>query len=272
MGDAGERPAGEDAALRVIDQKRTAGRSVDAAQRRAGENPEAHLPCPACATSLKGANFERHLREKHPDAVGAAPGSEDAELTLVGIDRRIRRTFGALIVLWLVVLGAVVAANPGPTGGGADAPGAQIASAPFVIVVALGMLAAAVIAMLRAAKAFRARMTVTREGIALSHRMGTGRRQVPLPAAVETGTLFIRRNYGTSGGGQVEVRSGAYLRMGEGRRSITVGCPHATGVRKLWVGWTPGKRRTWWDVDLSAPAFVELQYALAESGCLVPAT
>ena len=102
--------------------------------------------------------------------------------------------------------------------------------------------------------------------------MGTGRRLVPLPAAVETGTLFIRRDTGNDGGAAVEIRSGAYLRIGEGRRSITVGCPHATGVRKHWVGWTAGKRRKWWDVDLSAAAFVELQYALAESGCLVPAS
>ena len=257
--------------MRTIDQKSTAGRSVDAAQRRAAANPEANLPCPACATSLKGVNVDRHLRDKHPDAVSAAPGSKVADLTLVGIDRRIRRTFAGMVLVWFVVAGVALVADPSPAVVGSDPSPAEIAREPFVILIAVGLLIAAVIAVLRAATAFRVRLTVTQDSVKLSHRLGTGRHQVPLPAAVETGTLFIRRNYGNSGGGRVEVRSGAYLRIGEGRRSITVGCPHATGVRKLWVGWTPGKRRKWWDVDLSAPAFVELQYALAESGCLVPA-
>ena len=257
--------------MRTIDQPSAAGRSVDAAQRRAAANPEANLPCPACATSLKGANADRHLREKHPDATSTAPGSNDADLTLVGIDRRIRRTFAGMVVVWFVVVGVVMISDPSPAVVGSDPSLAEIAREPFVILIAVGLLVAAVMAALGAAAAFRARLTVTREGIVLSHRMGTGRRQVSLPAAVETGTLFIRRDTGNHGGGTVEVRSGAYLRIGEGRRSITVGCPHATGVRKLWVGWTAGKRRKWWDVDLSAPAFVELQYALAESGCLVPA-
>ena len=257
--------------MRTVDRKSTAGRSVDAAQRRAAANPEANLPCPACATSLKGANVDRHLREKHPDAVSAAPGSTDADLTLVGLDHRIRRTFAGLAVVWFVVVGVAMFTDPSPSVVGDDPSLAEIAREPVVILVAVGLLVVVVIAALRAATVFRARLTVTRKGVVLSHRLGTGRRQVSLPAAVETGTLFIRRNTGNHGGGTVEVRSGAYLRIGEGRRSITVGCPHAAGVRKHWVGWTPGKRRKWWDVDLSAPAFVELQYALAEAGCLVPA-
>lgn len=258
--------------MRTIDQKSTAGRSVDAAQRRGAGNPDANLPCPACATSLKGANVGRHLRDKHPDTVGAALGSNDADLTLVGIDHRIRRTFAGLVVVWFVVVGVALVADPSPTVVGDDPSLSQIVREPVVVLVAVGLLVAAIIAVLWVAKAFRSRLTVTQEGIALTHRMGTGRRLVPLPAAVETGTLFIRRDTGNDGGAAVEIRSGAYLRIGEGRRSITVGCPHATGVRKHWVGWTAGKRRKWWDVDLSAAAFVELQYALAESGCLVPAS
>ena len=66
------------------------------------------------------------------------------------------------------------------------------------------------------------------------------------------------------------MRAGAYLRVADGHRSITVGCPHGAGIRKHWNGWTAGPRRKWWDVDLSAPAFVELQYALAAAGLLAP--
>ncbi len=256
--------------MRTIDQKSTAGRSVDAAQRRAAGNPEANLPCPACATGLKGANFDRHLREKHPDATSTAPGSKVADLTLVGIDHRIRRTFAGLVVLWFVVVSVVMISDPSPSVVGNDPSMAEIAREPVMILMAVGALVAALIAVLWASQAFRARLTVTQDSIRLSHRMGTGRRSVALPIAVDTGTLFASEKADNSGG-RVDTHLGAYLHMGRGRRSVVVGCPHDAGVRKHWVGWTSGKRRKRWDVSLSAPAFVELQYALAQSGCIVPA-
>ena len=114
---------------------------------------------------------------------------------------------------------------------------------------------------------------MSEDGIRLRHRLGTGHRYLPLPSAIETGELFSIHP-GPSNSDDtyesVESHAGSYLRVTHRHRSITVGCPHAAGLRKHWTGWTSGKRRKWWDLDLSAPAFVELQYALAEAGCLKP--
>jgi hypothetical protein len=275
---SGSRPSGGGAVargplLRTLDHDGTASQSIAAAQRRAGAHPEGRLPCPACAAGLKGTNFERHLREKHPEVDSGTPNVGVEELQLVGIDHRIRRTFAALTFAWFVAVIVLLVTGPVPIGVDGERTPTQVAQTPVVIIVALGLVIGAIIAILRAAGAFRARITVTGNAIRLSHRLGTGRRHVPLPAAVETGTLFIVRSDRSNSGGSstgLKVRAGAYLRVADGHRSITVGCPHGAGIRKHWNGWTAGPRRKWWDVDLSAPAFVELQYALAAAGLLAP--
>lgn len=256
--------------MRTIDSP-TAHRSVAAAHRRAGEHPDARLACPVCAASLKGANFSRHLHDKHPDIEARPAGETSDELQLVGIDRRIRRAFAVIGVVWLAALGAAIYFDANPIETGEDPSAARIAEAPFVKVLAVGLVIAVVIALLRAATAFRARITVTDDGIRLRHRLGTGSRRLSLPATVETGSLFsmhTNRTGESDAHTRVRRHAGAYLRVIDGRRTITVGCPHATDIRKHWTGWTSGSRRKWWDIDLSAPAFVELQYALAEAGCL----
>ncbi len=92
-----------------------------------------------------------------------------------------------------------------------------------------------------------------------------------LPTEVETGSLFrIKTDRTNPNGGIIglKLHAGAYLRVANGHRSITVGCPHPTGLHKHWAGQASDRRRKWWEIDLSAPAFVELQYALAEAGAL----
>ena len=70
------------------------------------------------------------------------------------------------------------------------------------------------------------------------------------------------------GGASHAEPAGAYLRLYDGRRSITVHCRKNTGVRRTWTGWRQAKRRRRWDITLSAGDFVGLQYALAAAGAL----
>lgn len=263
--------------MRTIARSTTSALALDRARRLASERPAATLPCPACAASLKGANLERHIGSKHPAAerTAAVDWGFD-ELTLVGVDRRIRRSFGVLVVLWLALLVALVVTLDGPitADDGGEAGIADIAGDHSMWVLVAGLLLFAVIASLMRVNAFRARLSVRDGEIHLRYRLGTGAIGVALPAAIETGTLFVRRNVngvaGPDGDATYERKAGAYLRIGSGHRAITVGCPHTTGLRKHWAGMSSGRRRKWWDVNLAAPAFVELQYALAETGTITP--
>jgi hypothetical protein len=54
------------------------------ARKLATASPQAMLPCPVCAASLRGENLERHLDGKHP---GAASVDSTTDLVWRGVDR-----------------------------------------------------------------------------------------------------------------------------------------------------------------------------------------
>jgi len=257
----------------------------EAAAARASWDPHSRLPCPGCATSLKGANLTEHVHRVHLSGPTAMASGHPVH---VGHDRRLRRTAAWFVVLWLSVLAGLVATAPAPVSDAAtvlgDEPTAAlarhhleaVARTPFglVLLAGLGVLVLGVVA--RRGDRVRARVAVTRREVVLRHRWGTGIVRVALPARLESGSL-IRRvggesgdETGSGGGPAYDERVGSYLRVGHGRHAITVGCPSGTRVRKHWHGWAPGPARRRWDITLAPAEFVAFQYALAAAGVLVP--
>jgi hypothetical protein len=124
------------------------------------------------------------------------------------------------------------------------------------------------------AAALPPRLRVEPGSITLRRRFGLGRRRVALPARVEVGGLKKGRvSAGMTGYADDynvpydSVPAGTYLRLTNGG-SITIGCRTSTDVRRHWTGWTQGRRRQTAHLRLDAPAFVRVQYALAEQGVL----
>ena len=118
------------------------------------------------------------------------------------------------------------------------------------------------------------RLRVEPGAVVLRRRFGLGQRRVSLPAKVEIGglTKSVPSAGMTSYADDFnvphdDVPAGTYLRL-SGDGSIVVSCRQSTAVRKHWTGWTPGPRRRRSHLRLEAPAFVALQYVLAESGSL----
>jgi hypothetical protein len=248
------------------------------AEARASAWPDERLPCPACATALAGRNLARHLAEKHPGLVAVDPGGPSR---FSGVDRRIRRWYWVGAAALLAALGLVTVRTAGPTG--VLSPAEQrlagseqlrlLATSPFGVVLVSGLAAIALLAVADHLRAFRATVSVEDDEVVLRHRMGTGTIRLDLAdVAAETGALYQRRSSHTPGsdhGGAVtEVHAGSYLRLATGRRGITVGCTSSTGLRKHWRGAASGPRRKVWDVTLPAPAYVALQYALADHAVL----
>lgn len=271
--------------MRQLAERPLDATTLRAAATRAAQHPEARLPCPVCAAGLKGANLERHVTEKH---AAAFAGQREGASVLVGIDRRIRRWLWTTAVVWLGLFAAAVVVAPDQLADSkvrsteplsssevATALG-DVATSPMGLVLAGGLVLFAVLALAVRADAFRATVTVAEDEVRVRHRLGTGRLRVGFPATIELGELYRRRGGSGEAGeyrGEVtEVREGAYLRVAHGRRGVTIGCAHGTGVRKHWGGWTPGRRRKVWDVTLSPAAFVALQYALGEAGQLTERT
>ncbi len=256
-----------------------------AADERARRAPADRLPCPVCGAGLKGANLERHVTGKHADDHAAQRQGQPVQL---GVDRRIRRWFWGLAVVWLGLEAAAVAADPDRF---ADSPlrstealsGSDVAeglrdlaTSPLGITLVGGVLLLVVLLVAVRVHAFRATITVTADGIRVRHRVGTGVLRVPFPAEIEVGQLY--EVHGGNGdpsqyrGPRTEVGVGAYLRVAHGRRAVVIGCADATDVRTHWTGWQPGKRRKVWDVTLAPGPFVALQYALADAGQLTART
>jgi hypothetical protein len=120
------------------------------------------------------------------------------------------------------------------------------------------------------------RLRVEPGRITVRGRLGLTRRRVTLPAAAEIGGMSKGRPSAgmTSYADEFNVPhdrvpDGVYLRLTNGG-SVTIACRTGTGVRRHWTGWTPGRRRQHAQIRLDAPAFVRLQYALAEQGVLTP--
>lgn len=256
----------------------------EAAATRAALAPDLRLPCPGCATSVKGANLTAHVHRAHLSGPTAMAAGHPVH---IGTDRRLRRTAGWLVALWLAVLGGLVAAAPAPVSDTASVLGdeptaaiarhhlAAVARSPFGLVLLAGLTVLVVGGLAARGGRLRARVAVTSREVVLRHRLGTGIVRVPLPARLESGSL-VRRVGGEGDGESGSVaepvhdeRVGSYLRVGHGRRAITVGCASGTRVRKHWDGWTAGPTRRRWDLTLSPAEFVAFQYALASARVLV---
>ncbi|HEV7720413.1 MAG TPA: hypothetical protein VGO60_03980 [Iamia sp.] len=257
----------------------------EAAAARATWDPHSRLPCPGCTASVTGAKLADHVHRVHLAADGGMAGGRPVHR---GRDRRFRRTVGWFVTLWVVVGAGLLAASPAPVADAAEALGddataavarehlAAVARSPFGVAVLAG-LAILVVALLASRGRPRARVTVGDREVVLRHRCGTGTARVGLPARLESGSLVRRVGSGEGGGESGSVGGsihdevvGSYLRLVDGRRSITVGCPSGTRLRKHWDGWTPGGARRHWDVTLDPAEFVAYQYALAGRGLLVP--
>jgi hypothetical protein len=229
------------------------------ARRLAAARPQAMLPCPVCAASVRGENLARHVDGKHAGVPVAS--------SWVGRDRRVRRTLTGLLVVALAAVGVVAVLDRDARPVVGHAPAAVVAA--FCVVAAALAMAAVV-----ATGVFRARLTLSDDALSLRYALGTRRRRVRLPARVEVGRLERVRGSGASPGdapapGTVEP-AGTYLAVVAGRRRLAVGCAVGTGLRGHWSGWRQGRKRRAWDVTLRQGDFVALQYGLYEHGLLRP--
>jgi hypothetical protein len=234
--------------------------TAERARRLAAAHPEAAVPCPVCAVTVKGANLERHLGKVHP---GPAADADPARWS--GPERVGSR--------WLLALGVVAAA------GAATYTVASGKQDDRVILGAIAVLALAMVvwgAVGWGAPLFPGRLRVDERGALLRHSFGLGRRRLRSIDRVVLGSAWESRPAGNSGADDsyesADVRVGAYLQLCSGRRRITVHCRTGGGVRTTWAGWEQGRRRKGLDITLDRARFVALQLALWDLGVLTVRT
>ena len=123
--------------------------------------------------------------------------------------------------------------------------------------------------------ALPSRLRIEPDAVVVRRRLGFGNRRVTLPATVEIGglTKSVPSAGMTSYADDYnvphdDVAAGTYLRLTGNGTTLVVACPQSTAVRKHWTGWTAGPRRGRAHLRLDAPAFVAVQYALADCGIL----
>jgi hypothetical protein len=116
-----------------------------------------------------------------------------------------------------------------------------------------------------------ARLEVDGDELRLRTRLGFSRR-AKLTAPVVVAGLTRNRalsptaSYADERAGVVPGTERAGLSIAVG--GIVAGCARSTDLRKHWAGFTDGKKRSRVHIALDPPAFVALQYALAEHGLL----
>jgi hypothetical protein len=222
--------------------------ALEAARR----TPTALVPCPECAVVVGAAKLARHLDEVHTDAT-----LEVSELR--GDDR-------AIVVPLAIVGGLGFLAAPAiGIATGADRLGLGIAAAWLGSALALfGLAWAGVI---------RSRVRVTEETIELRYAFGLlGRRVRCADAKIEAGPLVTSRAPAGSLDTNVpheEVRAGSYVRVSDGRSTITF-AHRGASLRKRWGdrGIRSGAKRTHFDVRLDTPALVAIEHVLHAAGAL----
>jgi hypothetical protein len=108
-----------------------------------------------------------------------------------------------------------------------------------------------------------------------------GKRRLPLDAVIEIGALLgSRPQAGTSSYADdmnvpyETVRTGSYMRLSSGKTSITIGSAHGTQFAEHWMRgmWKQGPKRRRCDIRVPREALAAIEYVLARSGTLVPAT
>lgn len=236
-------------------------RSDPVARSLAAAHPDAALPCPRCAGAVKGVNLDRHLAKVHPDASGV----DAARPAWSGPERLVARPLAALPLLFA----AGVIAWSWRTDRELR-PWFLAAAAAVALGLLLTGLAVADTGV------FRGRLSLRGDGVRLRHTLGLFTRTLRTVDRIECGSAYRTRPDSTASMTShpdvnppgIEERAGVYLRLFDGRRSITVHCRNNTGLRKTWTGWQPGPRRRRWSITLRPADFVGLQYALAASGRL----
>ncbi len=227
------------------------------ARRFAAAHPGATLPCPACAAAVNAVNLDRHLKKVHPD-----PATLDraTRVAWLGPERLVLRPL--VIIPVLFVAGVITWSWRSDQ---LPRPWFLVAAGVVAVSLLLSGLAVADV------RLFRGRLSVDGAAVRLRHTFGLATRTLHCVDRVEVGAAYRLVSDSTNldiGSGSSEVPAGAFLRLFDGRRSITVHCRTGGSVRKSWTGWQPGRRRRRWDVTLGAADFVGLQYALAEAGRL----
>ncbi|MFN0250986.1 MAG: hypothetical protein ACKV2T_29195 [Kofleriaceae bacterium] len=228
---------------------------VDTARRIAKSHPDAILPCPLCASSVKGDNLASHLTKVHPDTpIPRAAIPSDTIVTVPawrGSDARAVVT----LLIGLVPFGAAAVAT--------------IALAQPRVLQIASLVAFAFVLVLVFAAWFRkipARLALAENAIVM--RGLVARRSVDLPCAIEAGTIRDSRPDATYHSADhntpsVSFDAGTYLCF-TGPRELVVACR----AKASHLGAPKGRKRTSWDIELPREAFVALQYALVERGLL----
>ncbi len=220
------------------------------------------LACPVCLASVRGAHLSEHLGSKHEGARDAAEGGAGGRAVLLGEARVARRIFGALFVAWCLGVAAVLSVHGGPPSSDAGA-----AAVGVTFVAAFGPLCAAL------AGAFRATLLLEDGTIRLRALGGLYERSVALPCSVAAGRLVERRVVpGIPDVHGEDVDAGAYLRLAQDGRAITVGARRAAGAGRRWAPEGLRKERPLrtWDVTVDRCDLVAREYHLASLGVLRP--
>jgi len=231
----------------------------------ASEHPQASLPCPACAASVKGVNLASHLERTH---AGAAVESRDAGglPTWRGVDRGSRGALlGLAVSTWVLVVLLI------GVGGVRDDLGAGVLVTIGVVAFVPGLLSIGGL--------IPATLELDGERLRLRRGLGLLVREVRLTAPLETGGLrgpalsALGTNAGAPESAPVEeVAVGRYLRARDGSRSITVSAAKGTALEKHWApqGWrASGPARTC-DIAIDRAAMAQLEHHLASRGLLTP--
>jgi len=231
------------------------------ARQFAALHPEASLPCPSCAASLKARNLDRHLAEVHQ----LGPQATLATSALRGVDGRAVRVLVVPLLLWCLAVGVLGLLQ--------TLYGLELGDASGVAAVVL-LVAAGLPPLLASLNLLRAELVLGERQLELRYCWGLLRLQVALPVELEHGGWWGNRQ--AAGMHQHEhsvpeaVRFGGYLRLKNANSSLIVGSRKSAQLRQHWDGASTGPRQRRCDLALDVTSMVALQYYLAARGLLRP--
>lgn len=226
-----------------------------AARSLAAANPQGRLPCPLCASGVRGASLEDHLAKVHAGEV--LDGRDD----FLWLGRSGSAPFWTILVLVLGLAWTLVGLTTH----------IEIAARTALLGAAVATLALAVLG-LSIGGLLPAKMTYDGESLKVVSFLGLRRKVVPLSATLEMGPLWERHGKPSDAelfGWQGENRKGRYLRIRGPDTAITVMARRAP-LGEYWRidEIKGGPRRYWSDIRISSEGFVALEYLLASHGIL----
>jgi hypothetical protein len=236
--------------------------ALRAASALAKDHPDALLPCPRCAASVKGANLLQHLRKVHDQAPDAgAPADGYAPLVLRGTDGRLRPVLLVLLVLCGLTFGATITlvANP---------------SAVVLPLFAALVLPLALALARELSGRVPATLTLDDNGVRLAGPFGVAVRTLPYTLTLTSGALLETRvrhpAFAWHDAEGEHVQTGMYVQLTREGRRITAAARKTHGLGKHWApnGWVAGAAARRFDVRLSSTDMVLLTYVLAGRGLL----